>query len=70
MAFKEDDKDPRGLLLPNASSSSSGDNSTSTQLSGPVIAAAANEWKCNNCEHSIAKELVEKIIDAGLLCIR
>ena len=70
MAFKEDDKDPKGLLLPNASSSSSGDNSTSTQLSGPVIAAAANEWKCNNCEHSIIKELVEKIIDAGLLCIR
>ena len=67
MAFKEGDKDVKGLLLPNASSS--GDNSSSTQ-SSLVISAAADEWKCNTCGHSTPKQLVEKIIDAGLSCIR
>ena len=70
MAFKEGDKEAKGLLLPNASSSSLGDNSSSTQSSTSMIAASANEWKCNNCEHSTPKVLVEKIIDAGLSCIR
>ena len=68
LAFKEDDDEARGLLLPEPSSSSiMGDNPS---LMPSVIPAAATKWKCNTCGHSTPKDRVEKIIEAGLRCIR
>ena len=71
-AFKDGDgiRD-EGLLLPNASLSSvPEDLHLLGGISPTVIAAAATEWKCNTCGESTPKMLVEKIIEAGLRCIR
>jgi hypothetical protein len=68
MAFNEGDTKAQGLLLPDASSSSSA--ALDPSLTSSVIAAAATKWKCNTCGSTTPKDLVEKIIEAGLRCIR
>ena len=70
MAFNEGDTKAQGLLLPDASFSSSGALGSNSSPTSSVIAAAATKWKCNTCGSTTPKDLVEKIIEAGLRCIR